>query len=97
MKQILLIAAAIGLFGIAFSSPVFAEEPSGTKAPPKTTGDEGTLPATQTTKDAKPDMVGSDPKDEGGSTASGSGDGSHTMGDQGKLPATGAASSRVSE
>lgn len=92
MNNLLII---IAFLFCAASMPALGEEPSGPKGPPKTMGDEGTLPATQTMKDTKPDMVGSDPKMEGGTTASGSEDGRHTMGDKGKLPATGATSGRV--
>lgn len=95
MKYAFATAAAIGLLGLGLASPVYAEEASGTKGPPKTMGDEGTLPATETMKEAKPDMVGSDPKEEGGTQPSGTADDSHTMGDKGKLPATGATSDRV--
>jgi hypothetical protein len=94
MKHLLMIAGLF--FGLALM-PALAEEPSGPKGPPKTMGDEGTLPVTETMKDAKPDMVGSDPKKEGGTTTSGSEEGAHTMGDKGKLPATGATSGKVNE
>lgn len=92
MKRLLMAASL--LFGMS-SIPALAEEPSGPKGPPKTMGDEGKLPATKTMKEAKPDMVGSDPKKEGGTTPSGTSGDSHTMGDKGKLPATGATSDRV--
>ena len=94
MKQFLMAASLF--FGLALM-PAYAEEPSGPKGPPKTMGDEGKLPVTETMKEAKPDMVGSDPKKEGGTTASGSEESTHTMGDKGKLPATGATSGRVNE
>ena len=92
MRRLLMVASL--LFGMA-SIPALAEETSGPKGPPKTMGDEGKLPATKTMKEAKPDMVGADPKKEGGTTASGSEEGQHTMGDKGKLPATGATSGAV--
>ncbi len=92
MKKLLMIASL--LFGMALM-PVLAEEHSGDNASPKAMGDEGTLPATKAVKDAMPDMVGSDPKKEGGTTASGSETGKHTMGDKGKLPASAATSGNV--
>jgi hypothetical protein len=60
------------------------------KAPTKTMGDEGKLPATKATEGAVPDMTG---PNEGTNPVQD--DGSKRMGDQGKLPATGAGSNAV--
>ena len=89
MKKILTIVAMVAI-GAAFStaSAEDAVAPN-QKAPTKTMGDEGKLPATSTTDSAVPEMgagSGGDPVQD---------DGSKRMGDQGKLPATGAGSNAV--
>jgi hypothetical protein len=87
MKRILTIVAMVAI-GAAFTS-AFAEDAPNQKAPTKTMGDEGKLPATKTTEGAVPEMgAGS-----GGNPVQD--DGSKRMGDQGKLPATGAGSNAV--
>jgi hypothetical protein len=88
MKKVLTIAA---LFAVAAAGPMaLAEETApNQKAPTKTMGDEGKLPATTTTDSKVPKMgAGSDaqPLQE---------DGSKRMGDEGKLPATATGSKKV--
>jgi hypothetical protein len=62
------------------------------KAPEKTMGDEGKLPATKNMGNAIPDMTGprtaASPATEKGSAASGPKGPPKRMGDEGKLPAT---------
>ena len=87
MKR-LLVASVLVAVGAAFAA-VSAEDAPAQKAPTKTMGDEGKLPATKTTEGAVPEMgAGS-----GGNPVQD--DGSKRMGDQGKLPATGAGSNAV--
>jgi hypothetical protein len=78
---------AIGA-ALSSASAEDAVEPN-QKAPTKTMGDEGKLPATSTTDQAVPEMgAGS-----GGNPVQD--DGSKRMGDEGKLPATGVGSNAV--
>ena len=89
MKRTLAIVAMIAV-GAALSS-ASAEDAAAPnqKAPTKTMGDEGKLPATSTTDKAVPEMgagTGGNPVQD---------DGSKRMGDEGKLPATGAGSNAV--
>jgi hypothetical protein len=89
MKKILTIVAMVAI-GAALSS-VSAEDAAAPnqKAPTKTMGEEGELPATSPTDGAEPEMAaegGVEPVQD---------DGSKRMGDQGKLPATGAGSNAV--
>jgi hypothetical protein len=90
MKRTLAIVAMIAV-GAALSS-ASAEDAAAPnqKAPTKTMGDEGKLPATSTTDKAVPDMTG---PNEGTNPVQD--DGSKRMGDEGKLPATGAGSNAV--
>jgi len=90
MKKILTIVAMVAI-GAALStaSAEDAVAPN-QKAPTKTMGDEGKLPATSTTNSAVPDMTG---PNEGTNPVQD--DGSKRMGDQGKLPATAAGSNAV--
>ena len=89
MKKILTIVAMFAI-GAALST-ASAEDAAAPnqKAPTKTMGDEGKLPATKTTEGAVPEMGA----DSGGNPVQD--DGSKRMGDQGKLPATGAGSNAV--
>jgi hypothetical protein len=89
MKQVLMIAAMVVL-GAALTSASAGDNAPGQKAPTKTMGDEGKLPATKTTEGAVPDMTG---PNEGTNPVQD--DGSKRMGDEGKLPATGAGSNAV--
>jgi hypothetical protein len=78
---------------VMIATPAFAEtggERPVTKAPTKTMGDSGKLPATSTTNSAVPDMTGSQPAGDPVGE-----DGRKRMGDSGKLPATGATSNAV--
>ena len=79
MKRILTIVAMVAI-GAAFKC--VAEDAPNQKAPTKTMGDEGKLPATKTTEGAVPEMGA----DSGGNAVQD--DGSKRMGDEGKLPAT---------
>ena len=92
MKRMLSITAAIAL--AAAMTPASAEtaQERTLKAPEKSMGDEGKLPATNTMSGAVPDMTGpqtaATPADNEGSDASGPKGPPKRMGDEGKLPAT---------
>ena len=79
MKAIFAIAVATVMF--AATPPATAEDQPTLKAPTKTMGDTGTLPATGTVTNKVPEMGATEPM---------TNTGSHTMGDTGTLPATGA-------
>jgi len=91
MKKILTIAALLAV--AAAGSMALAEDTiaPNQKAPTKTMGDEGKLPATKTTEGAVPEM-GAD-----SSAKPVQDDGSKRMGDEGKLPATATGSKKVPE
>jgi hypothetical protein len=92
MKHPLVTALAVGLLSAALPLAALAEDAS-PKGPPKTMGDEGTLPSTSTVGGHVPHM-GTAPTDQDLAPLTPKGPQS-TMGDEGKLPATGAGSSRV--
>ncbi len=76
-------------------APAYAQ--TQTKGPPKTMGDQGTLPATSTVGGEVPHM-GTAPEDTNDpNAASGPKGPPKTMGDEGKLPATGTMSGAVPE
>ena len=77
MKHIATIAAAAALLG-AVLTPAVAQDSPGA-IPPKTMGDEGKLPATNTMTGKVPDM---------GAMPAEPMTGPKKMGDEGKLPAT---------
>ena len=87
--------AAIG----TLSTLAIAEDRPTTKGPPQTMGDEGKLPASETMRNAVPDMTGPNSGASGASSGStGSGATGLRMGDEpGKLPATGTVSGKVPE
>ena len=70
-----------GSFASAFSYPV-------TKAPPKTMGDEGKLPATDTVTGKVPDMGSTTADPNTATPPRPDATAPKTMGDEGKLPAT---------
>jgi hypothetical protein len=89
MKRTLAIVAMIAVAAALSSASAEDAVAPSQKAPTKTMGDEGTLPATETTDKAVPEMgagTGGNPVQD---------DGSKRMGDEGKLPATGAGSNAV--
>jgi hypothetical protein len=88
MKHTLTLAAVLALGAVA-STALAGETPPAQKAPTKTMGDEGKLPATSTTDTKVPEM-GSD-----SSQKPVQDDGSKRMGDEGKLPATATGSKNV--
>jgi hypothetical protein len=92
MKQLLLSATAIGLLGSMLVLPAIADDAS-RKGPPKTMGDEGTLPTTKTIGSHVPSM-GAEPAEPGTAPLTPKGP-QATMGDEGKLPATSTGSGRV--
>jgi hypothetical protein len=103
MKLSITSAIAMAAIG-AFSAQTIAEDRATTKGPPKTMGDEGKLPATETMRNAVPDMTGPRTDDAAGGTTSGTAASAspkgpaHRMGDEaGKLPATGTVSGVVPE
>jgi len=92
MKLSITSAIAIAAIG-AFSASAIAGGTAEPKGPPQTMGDEGKLPASETMRNAVPDMTG---PDAGGTTRTE--DGRLRMGDEaGKLPATGTVSGKVPE
>ncbi|MGE0024409.1 MAG: hypothetical protein AB7S70_12350 [Hyphomicrobium sp.] len=95
MKLSLTSAIAIAAIGAA-SAPAIADDGISPKGPPQTMGDQGKLPASETMRNAVPDMTGPSTGAAGESTGtSGSG---LRMGDEaGKLPATGTVSGAVPE
>jgi hypothetical protein len=97
MKLPIVSALAIAAIG-AVSAYAIAEDRPTTKGPPQTMGDEGKLPASETMRNAVPDMTGNSAASGESSGASGSTapDGRLRMGDEpGKLPATGTVSGKV--
>jgi hypothetical protein len=80
-------AAAIALLGAAFA-PAIAEDRPVTKAPPKTMGDEGKLPATDTVTGKVPDMGSTTADPNTATPPRPDATAPKTMGDEGKLPAT---------
>jgi hypothetical protein len=90
MKLLALSAVA----SILLLAPAYAEDPSSSsKGPPKTMGDEGTLPSTSTVGEQVPSM-GAQPAEPGSTPLTPKGP-QETMGDEGKLPATRSGSGRV--
>ncbi|MBL8847436.1 MAG: hypothetical protein JNN24_16860 [Hyphomicrobium zavarzinii] len=103
MKFLITPAIAIVSFG-AFSASALAEERPMPKGPPVTMGDQGKLPASETMRNATPDMTG--PSTGSAATGASTGTGGSAspkgppqrMGDEaGKLPATGTVSGAVPE
>lgn len=92
MKNILTLAAASVFALTATYAIAETADERMQKAPTKTMGDEGKLPATDSMSGNVPDMTGprtaATPSDEAGSGASGPKGPPKRMGDQGKLPAT---------
>ncbi len=87
MKRITMTAAALVLFG-AMLTPAIAEDRPVTKAPPKTMGDEGKLPATDTVTGKVPDMGSTTAEPNTATPPRPDATAPKTMGDEGKLPAT---------
>ena len=86
MKHLATIAAAAALLGAVLTPATAQDSPGAT--PPKTMGDEGKLPATDTMTGKVPDM---------GATPAEPMTGPKKMGDEGKLPATKSMSGAVPE
>jgi hypothetical protein len=87
MKRITMTAAALVLLG-AMLTPAIAEDRPVTKAPPKTMGDEGKLPATDTVTGKVPDMGSTTAEPNTATPLRPDATAPKTMGDEGKLPAT---------
>lgn len=107
MKKTIASAIMIAALG-ALSASAIADDRPAPKGPPKTMGDEGKLPPSETMRNAVPDMKGpavegaegaSTGESTGASGGSSSPKGSNLrMGDEpGKLPATGTVSGAVPE
>ncbi len=89
-----LVIAAIG----AASAAAIAEDRPTPKGPSKTMGDQGKLPASDTMRNAVPDMTGPNTNDAATGGSTGTGGTGLRMGDEpGKLPATGTVSGKVPE
>jgi hypothetical protein len=88
------VIAAIG----AASASAIADDRPAPKGPPKTMGDQGKLPASETMRNAVPDMTGTSANDASTGASSGTAGTGLRMGDEpGKLPATGTISGKVPE
>ena len=95
MKRLLTCAAAI-VFAAALTS-AYADDRPIAKAPQKTMGDEGKLPATSTVGSSVPNM-GAAPSDEADPNVTAGPRGTvKRLGDEGKLPATSTMSRSVPE
>ncbi len=95
MKFSITSAFAIAALG-TLSTLAIAEDRPTTKGPPQTMGDQGKLPASDTMRNAVPDMTG--PSSATGDSSGASGSTGLRMGDEpGKLPATGTVSGKVPE
>ena len=95
MKHLLTCAAVIAF--AAVSTSAYAEERPVTKAPQKTMGDEGKLPATSTVGSSVPNM-GAAPSDEADPNVTAGPRGTvKRLGDEGTLPATSTMSRSVPE
>lgn len=95
MKKLLAMAAA-AMFAAALT-PALAADTGGDrmlKAPPKTMGDEGKLPATEHMSTSVPDMGTPEPGNESTGPSGPKGP-AKRMGDEGKLPATNNMSGQV--
>ena len=89
MRKVLAVAAAGAVALAAFGTIASAETADDRmqKAPTKTMGDEGKLPATDQMSTSVPDMGTAEPAPEGGGPAGQKGP-AMRMGNDGKLPAT---------
>jgi hypothetical protein len=97
MKLSIASAIAIAALGTASVSAIADDRPE-LKGPPKTMGDEGKLPASETMRNATPDMTGPNTGAATGESTGASGKSGLRMGDEpGKLPATGTVSGKVPE
>lgn len=90
------LAAAAVVLMLGALAPASAEDQPVTKAPPKTMGDEGKLPATGTMGGAVPEMGAVPAEPSSGESTSPKGP-PKRMGDEGKLPATGTMGGAVPE
>lgn len=96
MKLSIASAIAIAALGTASVTAIADDRPE-LKGPPQTMGDEGKLPASETMRNATPDMTGPSTGAATGESA-GTGGSGLRMGDEpGKLPATGTVSGKVPE
>lgn len=97
MKKIIVSIFLISAIGIG-SAPAISDDGAAPKGPPKTMGDQGKLPASETMRGAVPDMTGTDPGASSAGGSPGAGGSALRMGDEaGKLPATGTVSGAVPE
>lgn len=97
MKFSLTSAIAIAAIGAASASAI-ADDGFAPKGPPKTMGDEGKLPASETMRNAVPDMTGPSTGNAATGESTGTSGSGLRMGDEaGKLPATGTVSGAVPE
>jgi hypothetical protein len=86
--KILPMSSAVFLAVAMVSVPALADDQPSQKAPTKTMGDEGKLPATGTMNEKVQDMGATGPSSGTSGTGHPKG-GQHRMGNEGKLPATG--------
>ena len=88
-------AAVILIFGVALTPAIAQDRPGAT--PPKTMGDEGKLPATDTMTGQVPEMGATTAVPNTATPPRPDATAPKTMGDEGKLPATKSMGSQVPE
>jgi hypothetical protein len=96
MKLSMASAIAIAALGAASVTAIADDRPE-LKGPPKTLGDEGKLPPSETMRNATPDMTGPNTGAATGESAGTAGTGLRMGDEPGKLPATGTVSGKVPE
>lgn len=96
MKLSIASAIAIAALGTASVSAIADDRPE-LKGPAQTMGDEGKLPASDTMRNATPDMTGPSTGAATGDSAGTAGTGLRMGDEAGKLPATGTVSGKVPE
>ncbi len=97
MKLSFTSAIAIAAIGATSASAIANDGPA-PKGPPQTMGDQGKLPASETMRNAVPDMTGPNAGSASTGESTGTGGSALRMGDEaGKLPATGTVSGAVPE
>lgn len=89
MKTIVAATAFCAILGSMALTPALADDPPANDPARHRMGDDGKLPATNSTTTRVPEMGGASSGESSGA------EGSHRMGDEGTLPATGNVGTRV--